>query len=34
VTRLRDAGVDAPRAEIESQLVAALDRTIGSAPTP
>ena len=32
VTRLRDLGVEAPRAEIESRLVAALDAAIGAAP--
>jgi lipoyl(octanoyl) transferase len=31
VTRLRDLGIDAPRAEIESRLVAALDAAIGAA---
>jgi lipoyl(octanoyl) transferase len=31
VTRLRDVGVDAPRAEIEAHLVAALDTAIGGA---
>ena len=31
VTRLRDVGIDAPRAEIESRLVAALDAAIGAA---
>ena len=34
VTRLRDLGIDAPRAEIESRLVAALDAAIGAAPKP
>ena len=33
VTRLRDVGIDAPRAEIESRLVAALDAAIGAAST-
>jgi hypothetical protein len=28
---LRDLGIDAPRAEIESRLVAALDAAIGAA---
>jgi lipoyl(octanoyl) transferase len=31
VTRLRDLGIDAPRAEIESRLVACLDAAIGAA---
>jgi lipoyl(octanoyl) transferase len=31
VTRLRDLGIDAPRAEIESRLAAALDAAIGAA---
>ncbi len=31
VTRLRDVGIDAPRGEIESRLVAALDAAIGAA---
>jgi lipoyl(octanoyl) transferase len=31
VTRLRDLGIDAPRGEIESRLVAALDAAIGAA---
>jgi lipoyl(octanoyl) transferase len=30
VTRLRDLGIDAPRAEIESRLVAALDSALGA----
>ncbi len=34
VTRLRDVGIDAPRAEIESRLVAALDAAIGAASKP
>ena len=34
VTRLLDVGIDAPRAEIESRLVAALDATIGAASHP
>lgn len=33
VTRLRDVGIDAPRAEIESRLVAALDAAIGAGPS-
>jgi lipoyl(octanoyl) transferase len=32
VTQLRDVGIDAPRAEIESRLAAALDAAIGGAP--
>jgi lipoyl(octanoyl) transferase len=32
VTQLRDLGIDAPRAEIESRLAAALDAAIGAAP--
>ena len=31
VTQLRDLGIDAPRAEIESRLVAALDAALGAA---
>ena len=31
VTRLRDVGIDAPRGEIESRLVAALDTAICAA---
>jgi lipoyl(octanoyl) transferase len=31
VTRLRDLGIDAPRAEIESRLAASLDAAIGAA---
>jgi lipoyl(octanoyl) transferase len=32
VTRLRDLGIDAPRAEIESRLAACLDAALGAAP--
>ena len=32
VTRLRDLGIDAPRAEIESRLAARLDAALGAAP--
>ncbi len=32
VTRLRDLGIDVPRAEIESRLVACLDAALGAAP--
>jgi lipoyl(octanoyl) transferase len=34
VTRLRDMGIGAPRAEIESRLIAALDGALGAASEP
>jgi lipoyl(octanoyl) transferase len=34
VTRLHDVGIDAPRAEIESQLVATLEAAIDAASKP